>query len=83
MKATELKKVLETLIEKHGDTKIIISVHDYFTVHGCDAEININTDGCIWSGIVTYAGTTRLGVHLQDRQFPYEDNKHPKITFRK
>jgi|GEM_PF-5851149 len=79
MKTSELKKVLETLIEKHGDQEIRIDVRDYFSKYGSYATIDVDTTGHIWHGIFCPTeNEVRLDVHLEDNI----DGKHPKITFR-
>lgn len=79
MKINELIHILHSLQEKHGDNDIIISVADYYTNQGRDADLNLDISGSIWFGVKTNPDTktTRLTAVLLD-----QNGKKPKITFR-
>ena len=86
MKLSELKKVIETLIEAHGDNEILISVRDYYSLNGFDATLDLEVKSALWSGVHTNQDTktTRLDACLKpSRDFLTNEESNPKITFRK
>lgn len=83
MKISEMIAHLEKIKESSGDTEVVFEVRDYFSRYGFLATPGFDTEGCIWPGVNGNGRTTNLTIHLEDQQYPYEDVKHPKVTFRK
>lgn len=83
MKISELIGHLEKIKINSGDTEIVFSVRDYFSKYGFDAGPSFDTDGYLWTGVNTNGKQTRLSVYLLPQQWPLEEEKQPKITFRK
>lgn len=81
MKISELIEQLEYLKENHGDNEICVSVRDYYSRYGSRARFAYSPErhkNAMWEGTFTNNGVTTLDLHLLS-----EDNKNPKITFRK
>jgi hypothetical protein len=84
MKVTEMIQQLENILEQHGDNSIEICVGDHYSVGGHRASIEIDTSGCMWTGVRSNGHTTILDVHIeQQTDCDTGDVKFPKVTFRK
>lgn len=81
MKISELISQLEFLKDRHGDNEIAINVRDYYSRYGSRANFAYNPERHKenkWEGTFTNGNLTTLTIHLLP-----EDEKNPKITFRK
>ena len=83
MKISELIAKLEIIKERSGDTELTFKVKDGYDRYGYDMDFDLRVgdttgDPTDWCGSYTNAGWTKLDFYLRN-----ENNKYPKVTFRK
>ena len=77
MKLSDLKNKLEKYIEERGDSELLFSVRDHYSIYGERAEFFAGNE--FWEGFRKVDNFVTMELHLKEN---YE-GKSPKITFRK
>ena len=79
-----VQQLIDSLSKINPDNEITVSVHDYYSVYGADAEI-IFHEGLTSGDMATMTNDkyTSLQVSLSNYKEFDGTRKHPKITYRK